>query len=33
VEAMENLDLDYPVLDAERKKELRSIRAALGREK
>ena len=33
VEAMENLDLDYPVLDAERKKELQTIRAVLGREK
>ncbi len=33
VEAMEKLDLDYPVLDAGKKKELQSIRAALGREK
>jgi len=33
VEAMEKLDLDYPRLDAAKKKELQAIRAALGREK
>ena len=33
VEAMANLDLDYPKVDADKKKELQTIRAALGREK
>lgn len=33
VEAMEKLNLDYPRLDAAKKKELQAIRAALGREK
>ena len=33
VEAMAKLDLAYPRVDAEKKKELQTIRAALGREK
>jgi PPK2 family polyphosphate:nucleotide phosphotransferase len=33
VEAMEKLDLDYPRLNAAKKKELQTIRAVLGREK
>ena len=33
VEAIEKLDLDYPTVDAEKKKELQTIRAALSREK
>ena len=33
VEAMAKLDLDYPTVDAKRKKELQKIRAALSREK
>jgi polyphosphate kinase 2 (PPK2 family) len=33
VEAVERLDLSYPAIDAEKKKELQTMRAALGREK
>ena len=33
VQAIEKLDLDYPTVDAEKKKELQTIRAALSREK
>ena len=33
VQAIEKLDLDYPTVDAEKKKELQIIRAALSREK
>jgi len=33
VEAVEKLDLAYPTVDAEKKKELQTVRAALSREK
>ena len=33
VEAVEQLDLAYPTVDAEKKKELQTVRAALSREK
>jgi hypothetical protein len=33
VEAVEHLDLTYPKLDAQKKKELATVRAALAREK
>ena len=33
VEAVERLDLTYPKVDAQKKKELQTIRAALAREK
>ena len=33
VEAIEKLDLKYPALDAKKEEELRTVRAALSREK
>jgi polyphosphate kinase 2 (PPK2 family) len=33
VEAVERLDLAYPTVDAEKRKELQTMRTALGREK
>jgi hypothetical protein len=33
VEAVERLDLAYPTVDAEKKRELQTIRAALSKEK